>query len=783
MCYSKMMTKVLVAASVGLLLGSAAGARADVRYVDDDAPLGGDGLSWSTPYKYVQDALFGAASNPSVMEIHVAGGVYKPDQDEGGNVAPGDRMATFQLINGVELRGGYAGLANPSSPDERDITAYVTTLSGDLNGDDGPGAFENNGENSFHVVTGSGTDETASLQDFTIIGGNADGVGNPDYSNSGGGMYNNYGHPTVANCTFLANAATFGAGMTNRHSHPTVTNCTFRDNSASDDGGGMLNNTASHPILLHCAFYDNQANRAAGMSSNETSNPTLINCLFSGNIATTRGGGAIIRRFVTLINCTFAGNEAGTHGGGICIECGQPTITNCILWGNSAPQGSQMALYPYTCGSGSGWPNVTVSYSDSQGGEAAVYTGSGGTLNWDASNFDANPQFTGPNEDFFLSQIAAGQEANSPCVDAGDDTAANRGLSGRTTRTDQAPDTNIVDLGYHYPFDCNGNGIPDECETDSDGDGVIDACDNCPSVSNPGQEDADGDGVGDVCDPCPLDPDNDIDGDGVCGDVDNCPTDPNPGQEDCDGDGLGDVCDFDALTCDGDVLRSTWGAPTVDANLIATLRCGDSEGAPLPVEGQAVTFTVEAPGVGIIVVLSVDTNPYGVASTTYALAPGVYGIRAEVLAHGLACESILVVYNPDGGFVTGGGWINSSTGAYLPDPALSGKANFGFVSKYQHGASVPTGQTEFVFKTADLNFHSTEYQWLVVNQGGTNAQFKGSGTINGAGDYRFMIWAGDHNPDTFRLRIWMEDNGGEVDVYDNGVQQAIGGGSIKIHTH
>ena len=71
--------------------------------------------------------------------------------------------------------------------------------------------------------------------------------------------------------------------------------------------------------------------------------------------------------------------------------------------------------------------------------------------------------------------------------------------------------------------------------------------------------------------------------------------------------------------------------------------------------------------------------------------------------------------------------------------------------------------------------------------GGTNAQFKGSGTINGTPapngmDFKFMLWANDGNPDTFRIRIWYEDNGVEMDVYDNGFDQAIGGGSIVIHT-
>jgi hypothetical protein len=143
------------------------------------------------------------------------------------------------------------------------------------------------------------------------------------------------------------------------------------------------------------------------------------------------------------------------------------------------------------------------------------------------------------------------------------------------------------------------------------------------------------------------------------------------------------------------------------------------------------------------------------------------------------------VYDPDGGFVTGGGWINSPEGAYTADPTLTGKANFGFVSKYKKGATVPTGKTEFNFKAGDLNFHSDTYEWLVVNQGGTNAQFKGSGTINGMGYYKFQLWAGDGIPDTFRIRIWTEDEvtATETDVYDNGFDQAIGGGSIKVHAN
>jgi PKD repeat protein len=171
-------------------------------------------------------------------------------------------------------------------------------------------------------------------------------------------------------------------------------------------------------------------------------------------------------------------------------------------------------------------------------------------------------------------------------------------------------------------------------------------------------------------------------------------------------------------------------------------------------------------------------------------AAGIYNVCLTVndgsLESALAC-TLAVVYDPSAGFVTGGGWIDSPAGAYKADETLTGRATFGFMSKYQKGASIPTGNAAFEFALAELDFSSTSYNWLVVNQAGSNAQFKGSGLINGAMDpngnaYKFMLWAGDGSPDTFRIRIWWEDADGEHDVYDNGVAQAIGGGNIVVHT-
>ena len=169
----------------------------------------------------------------------------------------------------------------------------------------------------------------------------------------------------------------------------------------------------------------------------------------------------------------------------------------------------------------------------------------------------------------------------------------------------------------------------------------------------------------------------------------------------------------------------------------------------------------------------------GVHSYTVA---GVYTITLTVNAiedgtvvdADQATYQYVVVFDPVGGFVSGGGKLDSPAGAWTAQPWLTGPATFGFFSKYKNGANKPDGSTVFRFRAADLDFTSSSYQWLVV--AGHHAKYKGSGTIGGSGDYGFMLTAtdgqanGGEGVDTFRIKIW--DKATDTVVYDNMLGEA-----------
>ena len=429
-------------------------------YVDEDAAGANDGSSWTDAYKYLQDALADANSADKSVVIRVARGVYRPDRNTAEPNGTGDRTATFQLINGVTLKGGYAGLGE-ADPNVRNIELYETILSGDLNGNDvniiDPVDSKNEptrAENSYHVVTGSGTNETVVLDGLTITAGNANGK----FDNTvgkGGGMFNDNSRLSLTHCTFKGNSAYYGGGMFIYNSDLTITNCTFSGNS----GKGM-HSWESNVTLTNCTFSGN----SDGGMYNWLSKVTLTNCMFSRNSGDLYGGGMENNGGSPILNnCTFFGNTSLDYGGGMFNSVSSPTIANCTFAKNTAQVGN--ALYvsltskenQYTVqltncilwdGSNEVWNTddsiINITYSDVQGG----FPGKG---NIDSDPCFADPGYWDPNgtpdyldDDFWVDgdyhlKSQAGRwtsasliepdaneggwtkdDVTSPCIDAGD---------------------------------------------------------------------------------------------------------------------------------------------------------------------------------------------------------------------------------------------------------------------------------------------------------------------------------------------------------------------------
>ena len=327
-------------AAAALSCGASAGS---IMYVDGHAPRGGDGLSWDTAYQHLQDALADAfASDGAITEMRVAFGTYKPDQDEAGEVTPGDRTATFQLVVGVSVLGGFAGISLPDDPDLRDIKLFETILTGDLLGNDLPEFFGND-DNSFHVVTSNQTNGT--LDGFTITAGNSEG-------STGGGMQNNGGSPTAANCNFTANFAEIGGGGMFNSGNTTVTSCSFSGNLA-ERGGAMHSSTSATIVVSDCLFIDNAANNWGGAVYNDGGSVTISDCLFSGNTVfgpsevLWLGGGGMYNNGGSpwVVNCTFVGNSTplassrDDGGGGMHNNGAASRVIACTFEDNTAARG------------------------------------------------------------------------------------------------------------------------------------------------------------------------------------------------------------------------------------------------------------------------------------------------------------------------------------------------------------------------------------------------------------------------------------------------------------
>ena len=431
-------------------------------FVDASAVGANTGSSWANAYTSLQSAITAAVSGD---RINVADGTYKPSAGTG-------RTATFTLKSGVAMYGGYAGYG-ATNPDARDVAAYPTILSGDI------GSIGNSTDNSYHVIIASGTTATTVLDGLTVANGNANGSSSRD---TGAGIYNGGGNPTISNCSFVSNLANFaGAGIYNSASaRPLISDCMFRENFANgtqiDEGGGAaIYNTSASATVKNCVFVANRGGYSGGAVADvSSSSGTFTNCYFLGNTGS-QWGSAFRESYsnTKVTNCVFVGNTATKYGGAIDNTGGVAVYTNCSFVNNTADYSGASTNNSYSAKANFNncimWNSVvttqnssmfnailTITYSDIQGG----YSGAG--------NLNADPKFVrvpsaGTDNIWGTSDDDYGDlslQLTSPAIDAGNNTLVPSGITtdmfGRSrfvdvpTRTDTGSGTApIVDMGIY----------------------------------------------------------------------------------------------------------------------------------------------------------------------------------------------------------------------------------------------------------------------------------------------------------------------------------------------
>jgi hypothetical protein len=465
-------TTRLVAAAV-LAASVASSGLAATRYVNANLATGSnDGTSWENAYSGPQALKTAMDAAVSGDTIWVVAGTYK--------ASPATRTVSHVLKNNVKVYGGFLG--GETLLAERNPTANVTIISGDLNGNDNPSVVSTYSENSYHLITCQ-TGTAGVVDGFELRGGNANGATASNLDKGGAIICLASQSPTFQSCRFIENRCTFGGGAGYLlSSSPKFFDCLFENNTGGSFGGAFDSANSTQPVFERCVFRGNKAVRAGALEFFGGSQPKVTNCLFHGNQATGSGGGGAIwlgsSSNGTFRNITVTGNSATVVGGGVYNTGGTSTFVNCISFGNTGP--GTIADNGIKSQGGTS----TISYSDVQG----ITTGTG--------NINLDPKF----------ENAAGGDyrlqADSPCIDVGNNSAV---PAGTVTDLDSLPrfvdiasvpnggsgTAPIVDMGAYEEQE-----VVVACPADLDGSGTVDAGDLAVLLGGWGGAETDLDGSG-----------------------------------------------------------------------------------------------------------------------------------------------------------------------------------------------------------------------------------------------------------------------------------------------
>ncbi len=363
-----------------------------IYYVKGDAIGRNNGSSWKNAFISIQDAVNAAKKGD---KIWVAKGVYKPNSVLNSTT---NQKSSFLMYKTLEIYGGFNGSEDLLS--ERDIIKNVTFLSGDIDNNDKNigGDIKIFGNNSFHVVT---INSSVLIDGFTITGGKANGAGGSEVLGGGITIHTTKRYeklsPTISNCIFDNNVATFGggaiyasglknckiiltitnslfianksqtggailnAGIEEGEISTTITNCTFQNNSADVSGGAIFNNVGNkgscNTTIQNCVFVDNFSfigGAIYNMSQTiDTCKTSISNCNFNNNRAENAGGifnsvsNGMCLNFLT--NCIFENNQASKFGGALYNLASKKgtilsNLTNCIFNNNKSSNASGGAI-------------------------------------------------------------------------------------------------------------------------------------------------------------------------------------------------------------------------------------------------------------------------------------------------------------------------------------------------------------------------------------------------------------------------------------------------------